>query len=217
VAALDNQQNKRKTAPKDMYTRPEKIRWAPKIRPKLLKKLYDTDALRIQDIDLCDDVGLRLYLRCQTIIRAHNREAECPRCGLVFKVHDSWKDPVDKIAVCPKDKCGWQITFGQYFQSKRHREIFAGNAVPVFKEYYVQYPLARSYREKMLLIDSLIHSFHVNLKTNLPGRSTANNLIEGNHKMVLEFLEGLSAVDSEKKREWGDRVKIMQIRRKGKG
>jgi hypothetical protein len=35
--------------------------------------------------------------------------------------------------------------------------------------------------------------------------------------MVLEFLEGLSAIDSEKKREWGDRVKIMQIRRKGKG
>jgi hypothetical protein len=39
----------------------------------------------------------------------------------------------------------------------------------------------------------LIHSFHLSLRTWKATRSFANNLIEGSHDQVIEFLDRLSA------------------------
>ncbi len=35
----------------------------PRIRPALLQRLYESDAAGFQDMDLCDEVGVRLYVR----------------------------------------------------------------------------------------------------------------------------------------------------------
>ena len=54
----------------------------------------------------------------------------------------------------------------------------------------------------MLLIDRLIHSFHVNEKTGDPAKSVASKLLEGNKKAVVRFLDELSARDPAEKQGW---------------
>jgi hypothetical protein len=71
-----------------------------------------------------------------------------------------------------------------------------------FRSFYERYPGARSYGQKMLLIDQLIHSFHVSERTGEPAKSVASKLLEGNKKAVVRFLDDLSALDPESKRQW---------------
>ena len=70
----------------------------------------------------------------------------------------------------------------------------------------------------MLCIDQLIHSFHISLQTGNINRSFANNLIEGSHEQVVEFLDRLSAkpggVDKDR---WRAEVDNMYKRRRGQG
>jgi hypothetical protein len=44
----------------------------------------------------------------------------------------------------------------------------------------------------MLLIDRLIHGFHIYFKDESPTRTTAVNLIEGNYHEVVDFLDQLT-------------------------
>ena len=61
--------------------------------------------------------------------------------------------------------------------------------------YLNDYPRARKTEEQMLCIDQLIHSFHISLQTATLNRSFANNLIEGSHDQVVEFLDRLLMSD----------------------
>ena len=195
-----------------MDKKSEKIKWASRIKPELIQQLYHSDAMGMQDVELCNEVGMRLYFRCQTIVWVQNSQVACPRCGQVFVVQSS---PKEKATFCPTDDCGWYTTMPKYRQSWRKKRIWAGNAMPAFEEFYNRYPNTRTYKDKMLLIDKLIHSFHWNLKLNLPNRSAANNLIEGNHDQVVAFLDQLSGVDTNDKTVWRETVETMMKRRKG--
>jgi hypothetical protein len=68
----------------------------------------------------------------------------------------------------------------------------------------------------MVCIDQLIHSFHISLRTGKASRSFSNNLIEGSHDQVVEFLDRLSGqsggVDKD---EWRTEVQNMYKRRRG--
>jgi hypothetical protein len=70
----------------------------------------------------------------------------------------------------------------------------------------------------MVCIDQLIHSFHISLQTGKFNRSLANNLIEGSHDQVVEFLDKLSAkpggIDKE---QWRTEIKNMYDTRRGQG
>jgi hypothetical protein len=55
----------------------------------------------------------------------------------------------------------------------------------------------------------------INLKQNLPNRSTANNLIEGSHDQVIAFLDRLSGINSDNKMSWRETARTMLKRRKG--
>ena len=179
----------------------------------LIRRLYESDALEFQDDELCNDVGYRLYLRCQTIVMVARDEIACPRCGAVFIINTSTKE---EITVCPTEGCGWQTTMLAYRQSWSKKRIWGANALPIFEEYYNRFSPILDYREKMMLIDRLIHSFHWSLKENLPARSTANNLLEGSHDQVVEFLDKLTGVDSDLKASWRETKQQMMRRRKGK-
>jgi hypothetical protein len=54
----------------------------------------------------------------------------------------------------------------------------------------------------MLSIDQLIHSFHIDEKTETPTKSVASKLLEGNKKAVVRFLDDLSARDRGDKEAW---------------
>jgi hypothetical protein len=173
-----------------------KIRWAPRLRPQLLRRLYDSDAEGLQDMELCDEVGMILYMRCRTFALVYRNEVECPRCHTIFVV-----SPQDQ-SHCPRKDCDWYTTHREYAASIRNHYAFPGKAIDAFLSFHRRYPHVRTYRDKMLLIDQLIHSFHVNEKTGTPTKSVASKLFEGNKKAVVRFLDDLSALDSDEKQEW---------------
>lgn len=189
----------------------EKIKWSPRIKPDLIQQLYQTDAQGMQDTELCDEVGMRLYFRCQTIVRVQNDEVACPLCGSVFVIQTAHKE---EVTACPTTDCEWYTTRIEYQKSWSKKRIWGANAIPAFSEFYNRYPKGQTYKDKMLLIDKLIHSFHWNLKLNLPARSAANNLIEGSHDQVVAFLDQLSGIDTEGKTAWRETVETMMKRRK---
>ena len=192
---------------------PERIRWSPRIRPEKLKQLYDSDAQGFQDEALCNDVGYRLYLRCQTIVMVSRDQVACTRCGTTFTVGTA---STEDVTDCPGENCGWSTTMLAYRQSWSKKRIWGANALPAFETYYEKFSAALPYKEKMFLIDRLIHSFHWSLKVNQPARSAANNLIEGNHDQVIEFLDRPAGVDPKRKEAWRETKETMMRRRKGK-
>jgi len=175
---------------------PAKIRWAPRLRPMLLKRLYDLDAQGIRDIDLCNEVGITLYARCQTYVLVSRGEVQCPKCGTVLAVSHE-----DRYR-CPRDSCHWHTTPELYGQSIRNHNAFPGRAMDAFLSFHQRYPSARTYQEKILLIDQLIHSFHLSEKTGKPAKSVASKLFEGNKKAVVRFLDDLSALDPDTRDRW---------------
>ena len=68
----------------------------------------------------------------------------------------------------------------------------------------------------MVCIDQLIHSFHISLRTGKATRAFANNLIEGSHDQVIDFLDRLSVgpggVDKD---QWRAEIQSMYRTRRG--
>ena len=174
---------------------PVGIRWAARLQPGLLRRLYETDVTGIQDDDLCDEVGISLLARCETFHLVYRNEVRCPMCGTVFKVVSGEKQN------CPGAACAWFTDSSTYGQSVANFYAWPGRAVDAFEDFYQRYPAARGYQEKIILIDQLIHNYHLNAKGN-DGKSVASKLLEGNKKAVVAFLDALSARDGSAKEDW---------------
>ena len=133
-------------------------RWAPRIKQSLIRRLYETDASGIQDEELIDEVGWTLHARCASFVDAVEASlgrARCPGCGRII-AHDSMPDTVLRCA-----ECGWETTWRAYFKTFQHKQLSGAEPVLVlFRDYMERFPKARDPREKMLLIDGLIHGFH---------------------------------------------------------
>jgi hypothetical protein len=197
----------------------EKISWSPKLRQAKVRQLYQNDARATVDEMLVEDVGLGLLERCRSIWLVTRREVECPRCGSVFSLSepDSWK-MLPGVRSCPTPGCGWETTAEEWHESWKHRELLGTAAMPAIETYLHDYPRARKTEERMVCIDQLIHAFHISLRTGKVTRSFANNLIEGSHDQVVEFLDRLSAgaggVDKE---QWRSDIQRMYRTRRGQG
>jgi len=195
----------------------EKITWSPKIRQAKIWQLYQNDALGAVDEVLVEDVGLSLLYRCRSILLVTRREVECPRCGMVFLLSEpgTWK-MLPGVQLCPTPGCGWETTSEQWHESWDHRDLLGSAAMQAIETYLHDYPRARKKEARMVCIDQLIHSFHISLRTGKASRSFANNLIEGSHDQVVEFLDRLSAKDSGvDKDQWRTEVNKMYLRRRG--
>lgn len=164
-----------------------KIRWAPRVRPDKIRRLYRNDADGILDEDLLDEVGYGLYARCESIVRVSEAAAgrvHCPGCGGIIMppaLHAA------TLLHCPG--CAWELTWGEYHRTWQHRELYGGGAVDAFQDFMAGWARARTPQAKMLLIDRLIHVWHwENRSDHQLGRPAGVNLIEGSRKQVLAFL-----------------------------
>lgn len=173
-----------------------RIRWAPRLQPRLLERLYEADARGFEDLELCDEVGFALHARCETFELVRSSRVRCPRCQTVFEVAR------EGASSCTAAGCGFRTSFDAYWRSVQNHYAFPGRAGDAFESFYRQYPAARSYRQKIVLIDQLIHSFHVDEKRGAPVKSVASKLLEGNKKDVVRFLDQLSARDPGVKADW---------------
>jgi hypothetical protein len=121
---------------------------------------------------------------------------ECPLCGRVFAVAPDGQSP------CPNDACTWSTTDRAYRESLRNHYAHTGRAIDAFDTFHRSYPAAQTYAERILLIDQLIHSFHLEEKTEVPVKSVASKLLEGNKLEVVLSLDQLSARDPSQKNAW---------------
>jgi hypothetical protein len=193
--------------------------WAPRVPKHQIRQLYETDALGIHDRDLIDEVGYALLARCQSFIAANRAvagEATCPCCGAIVS-HRGQKEEWLRCA------CGWQLTWGAYFSTIQRKQLSGAEPVlRLFREYVAAYPAARTARDRMLLIDRLLHGFHWYYKDNTPTRPVAINLVEGRLGDVIAFLEDLTygehstPATRETYATWDERAEVARgWRRKG--
>jgi len=180
------------SSPKDLAA----VRWAPRVSPGAIRRLYETDARGIVDAEQVDDVGHSLYARCRSILRAteaHQGRVTCPRCEHVIERGvGAGAAPAGREEIVRCERCGWRVRWREYFKTYQHKHLVGGGAVQFHVDFVAQFERARGPRETMLAFDRLIHVFRWELKNN-PVRSAARELIYArNYKELLTFLDTLT-------------------------
>jgi predicted RNA-binding Zn-ribbon protein involved in translation (DUF1610 family) len=166
------------------------VRWAPRVAPVRIRRLYQTDALGISDDAQIDDVGYALFARCHSILRAtaaHRGAVTCPRCGAaITRLGPATRR--GQLLACPA--CGWATTWGRYADTYRGKQLTGGSALGAFRAFVERFPVATMPRARMLAIDALLHAFHHEAKA--ATRPAGINLIEGSLADVVAFLQALT-------------------------
>jgi hypothetical protein len=164
-----------------------RIRWAPMLPTQKLVRLYELDAAGRLDDELLDDVGWRIWERLTDVIRVTNGRVRCPICGADMHVRVEGQDP-DVPVPCPNGD--WSVSERVWHQSWEHRNL-NGNC-PEFARYVDAWPNARSRRDRMLLVDAVVHSIHVASRDDLPGNFAARNFLEGSRPKIVALLDELA-------------------------
>jgi len=164
--------------------------WAPRVKPYLIRQLYESDAAGLLDTELLDKVGWALYARCDSFIKACDARKGCALCPVCGEVVSHALKPKE-IMRCPS--CGWECTWRAYSETIRNQQLDGGpEVILLFQQYLDQFPKAHSPAEKMLAIDALIHGFHHFIRSGRTRRPVGINLIDGHLDFVIDFLDRLS-------------------------
>jgi hypothetical protein len=163
--------------------------WVPRVKPYLIRNLYEGDAQGCLDPDLLDEVGWALYSRCDSFLlsdEAKKGRARCPACGGLV-LHTSQRKELLRCS------CGWECPWQVYRETIKNQQLDGGpEVIALFREYIDAFPTANKPAEKMLLIDTLIHGFHHFLRSGRARRPVGINLIDGHLEFILDFLDRLS-------------------------
>jgi hypothetical protein len=168
------------------------IHWAPRVVPWKVRQLYENDAQGLIDEGLIDDVAYGFYARCQSILTTYAAEqgtVTCPRCGAGIPRRQ--RDEQELLR-CPLGH--WQVTWDAYWRSYRHKQLGGGRAVTAFTDFVEGLPTAQTPRDKMLLIDRLVHACHHSLTGAAAHykRPAACNVIQGKMNELIALLDGLA-------------------------
>ena len=183
--------------------------WAGRVPRHKIAELYKKDALGICDEDLVDEVGIGLLVRIREIFRAREANSGLARCPLCRSgiTHDF--DPAFLIRC---ESCNWELSWSEYQKSFQGKHLIASGMTAFMKEYLEKYQVAKSPRQKMILIDTLIHRYHWELEGGLTGPG-ARDLIGGKTQDVIDFLNELSYGTKSNpeilatRQEWLDKVR----------
>lgn len=191
-------------------------RWEGRVPREKIARLYAADATGIPDEDLVEDVGIHLLARIQSIFKAraaNSGTATCPVCDAEIE-HDGHKETILRCT-----PCNWSLSWAEYHKSIRGKHLAAAGLGTFLQEYADGYPRAKSIKQKMILIDTLIHRYHWELEGGLT-RPGATDLIGGRQNEILPFLNELTYGENstpellETREEWIAKVK--QSREKSK-
>ena len=163
----------------------EQIQWAHRVKPHTIQRLYELDAKGILDENLIDEVGFGLLARCDSIHRVTHRL--CPECG--SEMEGAWDDSKYRKISCKS--CQWHSTWIAYHRSYKRKRIHGGRAFEFFEAYLKSFPKCKNFRQKMLVIDRLIHEVHESTDM-LWTSPAASNLIQGKECQIAELLDELA-------------------------
>jgi len=150
-------------------------------------RLYEADAAGLIDDDLVDDVGWRLWERLSDVMRVTSGRVRCPGCGTEYQVRSPGR-PIDEVVPCPR--CDWGVTPRAWHKSWEHRDL--NGHCEEFHTYVARWPRASSARDRMLLIDAVVHALHVTSRDDLPGNFAARNFLEGSRPKIVALLDELA-------------------------
>ena len=179
-----------------------RIRWAPKLRPDKLVRLYKGDAAGMLDEELLEDVAWTLYFRVRDVVRVSSSRVVCPQCTTEFAVR--WGDAApETTSICPS--CGWATTGEEYHRSWEHQDLYGHSEE--FTYYLEHFPQARSPQQQMLLIDRLVHALHIAAVEGSAANFAARNFLEGNRPKIAALLDQLalgpsSTADAGAREQW---------------
>ncbi len=163
--------------------------WAGRVKQSWIWELYENDARGLLDEELIDEVGWALYSRCKSFIAAVEAVhgfIHCPACDQ--PIHHTVQP--DEILRCPG--CGWSLPWRDYFHTIQNKQLSGDVEVTgLFQDFMDRFPKANGPKEKMFLIDCILHGFHWNAASG-PRRATGVNLIGGRYHEVVEFLNRLT-------------------------
>jgi hypothetical protein len=165
-----------------------------------IRALYLSNATGIYDEELIDDVGMDLFVRCESILEfteAVQGRVQCKRCARsrTTTIIERQTTQSGEWLRCPV--CSWQVQWRVYLTvaNKVKGQLAAGHAQAAFEE-FVKYPRCRTARTKMLAIDRLIHEFHWELRREgqdaRASRTASVNLLAGSTTEILDLLDGLA-------------------------
>jgi ribosomal protein L37AE/L43A len=114
---------------------------------------------------------------------------KCRQCGeAVQQPYQMGARNKNKILKC--EHCGWQVTCGEYYESYTGKSMLPGSAFDILEQYLERLPKAGTPPEKLLLIDWLIHQFHV--MQGVARMPVGQNVIQGSTEQVRELIEKLA-------------------------
>jgi len=160
------------------------------VRRREIARLYEADARGIVDEDLINEVGYGLFARCKSLLSVSDAYGkglvQCPACGTEIRSNRR----VEETIVCTA--CDWSLPWREFGRSTRRKYMVnIGGTGPFLRDYVRKFPRAKTPREKLILIDQLIHRYHGELE-NQPANPSAHNLIGGSRQQVIDFLNGLT-------------------------
>jgi len=162
--------------------------WAKKVSQHKIKRLYEQDAKGIYDEELIDDVGISLYARVDSMLMVTSSNLGKSIC---IECRTEIPHNYQRTFILECSKCGWSMPYGDFNDSYKGQTLHGYGALAELKEFADKYPRAKTYVDKMKLIDFLIHTFHGNLSER-PSRPTATNVIEGSNADVANFIFNLA-------------------------
>ena len=175
----------------------DKIQWAGKVSRRDIRRLYDSDAQGLLDEDLLNKVMYTIHARVCDMFEVMEAQkfgrVKCRNCGASIP-QPYWMGGRFKKNLLVCTKCGWHTTCGEFYGSYTGKDLLPGSRKDLFQDFLDRLPSAHTPREKMLLLDWLIHVFHVH--SGVSGRLVAMNVIQGSRDQLIELLSALASVDS---------------------
>ncbi len=171
----------------------QKFRWAKRVSRRDIQRLYESDAQGMLDEDLLDKVHYAIHARVCDMFEVRTTiqtgRVTCRNCGAPVPQPFRLGAP-NKESILKCQQCGWQVTCGEYYDSYTGGSMLPGSAVDLFEDYLARFTQAKTAPQKMLLVDWLIHRFHV--MQGVARMPVGVNVIQGTNEQVRELIESLA-------------------------
>ena len=165
-----------------------KFKWCKKVSRNDILRLYQSDARGLLDEVLLNDIGFTFYTRCIQAKEAY----ECMDKGEIICHHCRATLLAGQANTPIHCQCGYAYTYREYRRSCNAANMPAGAATPIFHGFIPKWEACKDGKSKMILIDWLIHQFHVALMADVKGRSVCRNLIEGTTAQISDLINHLA-------------------------
>lgn len=168
--------------------------WARRVSRFKIAQLYRRDAEGIRDDDLVNEVGYGLFARiesCLVVSAAQRGKVTCPDCGEIVKRGEMERvGRNDRLLRCG---CGWNLQWQEYRRTFHNRHLGCAGMLRPCQEFAATFAEARTYGQKMIAIDTLLHRFHWELEGHAaqPGAAV---VIGGKMSEIADFLDALAGV-----------------------